>query len=221
MWSEGAMKIYTRKGDGGTTGLYFGGRVSKDSAQVELLGCIDESQAALGLARAECAPGSALETRLVELERELWVVMAEVATSPERRDRLVAGETKVVDVMVAGLEEMIDELDESLEMPSEFVVPGQNRVSALLDWARVVVRRAERRAVGAGLAEGSLVGPYLNRLSDLLWMLARWQEGDLHLLTRGLPRTLPLGDDPVAPPGPGASGPGAGASAADFGEESE
>lgn len=188
------MRIYTRKGDSGTTGLFYGGRVSKDSAQVELLGSIDEAQAALGLARAECAPGSDLDTRLVELERELWVVMAEVATAPERRDRLVDGQTKVARAMVSRLEAMIDELDAAVEMPTEFVVPGQNRVSAMLDWARVVVRRAERRAVGAELPEGSLVGTYLNRLSDLLWMLARWQEGELHLLARRAPWVL--GDGP-------------------------
>lgn len=185
------MRIYTKKGDDGTTGLLFGGRVSKSSARIELNGAVDEAQAALGMARAEAGPGSELDELLIELERDLYVLMAEVATAPENRHKLQAGKSLVSDEMIADLERHVDGLVERVTMPEEFVIPGQNRWSAALDLARTVVRRAERlvvAAAGAGeLAEGSRVGPYLNRLSDLLWVMARWQEGDEHVRSRELP----------------------------------
>ncbi len=176
-------KIYTRKGDDGTTGLLYGGRVRKDSTPIEVNGAVDEAQAALGMARAEAARGQELEAALVGIERDLWVLMAEVATAPANRDKLTPGTSLVTPQMVKALEDRIDDLATRTDMPSGFVVPGQNRVSALLDMARTVVRRAERLAAGLDL-EGSQIGPYLNRLSDLLWMMARWQEGE-HLLARG------------------------------------
>jgi cob(I)alamin adenosyltransferase len=179
------VKIYTRKGDDGTTGLYYGGRVAKNSAAIEVNGDVDEAQAMLGVVRAEAGTGSELDTILLELERDLWVLMAEVATATENRHKLVEGTTLVTDAMVGALEVRIDGLNERFEMPTEFVVPGQNRVSAALDVARTVVRRAERGYTGASPAPGSFVGPYLNRLSDLLWTMARWQEGE-HLRTRSL-----------------------------------
>jgi len=182
------VKIYTRKGDDGTTGLYYGGRVRKDAAPIAVNGDVDEAQAVLGLARAEADAGSELDGILLDLERDLWVLMAEVATAPENRLKLVAGSTLVTDDMVRALELRIDALNERFEMPSEFVVPGENRVSAALDVARTVVRRAERAFTGSSLAPssaGSHVGPYLNRLSDLLWTMARWQEGR-HVGSRSL-----------------------------------
>ena len=153
---------------------------------------------------------------LVELEREMWVLMAEIATAPEDRSKLQAGKSLVTAEMVLGLEERIDDLKETrTEIPADFVVPGQDRTSALLDQARTVVRRAERLFISArkpteagglgpdesGLNESgpgesgpdesgpdeSLVGQYLNRLSDLLWTAARWQEG-VHELARQGPR---------------------------------
>lgn len=176
-------RIYTRRGDDGTTGLLYGGRVAKHSARIELNGAVDEAQAALGVARAEAERGSRLERILVSLERDLWVLMSEVATAPEHRARLEPGRTLVSEEMVRSLEVQIDELTETVEMPAEFVVPGEARVPALLDVARTVVRRAERLASGVG-AGPSLVGPYLNRLSDLLWTMARWQEGEQRELAR-------------------------------------
>ena len=176
------MKIYTRKGDDGTTGLLHGGRVRKDSPAPAAYGDADEAQAVLGLARAEAERGSELDQLLIRLERDLWVLMAELATDAAKRDRLTPGTSLVTADMVAGLEPVIDGLTARFDQPTEFVVPGQNRVSALLDLARTVVRRAERHALAAA-AEGSFVVPYLNRLSDLLWTMARWQEG-AHLLTR-------------------------------------
>ena len=171
------MQIYTRKGDDGTTGLLYGGRVRKDDPAPEAYGAVDEAQAALGAARAEAGRGSELDRLLVGLERDLWVVMAELATDPANRSKLVPGTSLVTDEMVAALEPLIDDLSGRFTPPTEFVVPGQDRVSALLDVARTVVRRAERAAIAA-TTEGSAVVPYLNRLSDLVWTLARWQEGE-------------------------------------------
>ncbi len=170
------MKIYTKKGDDGTTGLLYGGRVPKDSPLPTAYGEVDEAQAVLGLARAEAERGDELDTLLVGLERDLWVLMAELATSPEHRDRLTPGASLVTEEMVLALEDHIDAVSERFELPTEFVVPGENRISATLDLGRTVVRRAERHALCA-VEDGSQVVPYLNRLSDLLWALARWQGG--------------------------------------------
>ena len=170
------MKVYTRKGDDGTTGLYGGGRVRKDSPAPEAYGTVDEAQSAIGVARAFADPGGELDVILVAVERDLWVLMSELATDPGNRHKLKAGATLVTADMVEALEGVIDDVSERFEMPKEFVVPGVNRVAAFLDVARTVVRRAERRSASA-TADGSHVGAYLNRLSDLLWTLARWQEG--------------------------------------------
>jgi cob(I)alamin adenosyltransferase len=176
------VKIYTRKGDDGTTGLLFGGRVPKDSPLPIAYGAVDEAQAFIGLARTE-VDDPELDAALIGLEKDLWVVMAELATEADRRDRLVDGESKVTDAMVDHVEDWLDRLADSFDMPTEFVVPGQTRLSALLDVARTVVRRAERDSLAA-LVPGSLAGVYLNRLSDLLWMLARFSEDGATLPTR-------------------------------------
>jgi len=174
------MKVYTRTGDDGTTGLFHGGRVAKDGVGPEAYGTVDESVSALGLARAEAERGDELDTLLIRLQRELFVVGAELATAPERRDRLKAGD-RVTDAMVSALEPIIDDITARYEPPTEFVLPGENRRAAALDLARTVVRRAERRAVTATtegwLEAESFVVPYLNRLADLVYTLARWQEG--------------------------------------------
>jgi cob(I)alamin adenosyltransferase len=177
------VSISTRRGDDGTTGLLHGGRVKKDSARIETNGVIDEAQAALGLARAEVR-GSPLDDELAGLERGLWVVMAEVATASRNRRKLVAGATLVTEEMVDALERRVHELEACGAMPSEFIVPGQSRPSAALDLARTVIRRAERKAVALRMGAGSQVVPYLNRLSDLCWLLARSSEQE-HLTARG------------------------------------
>jgi cob(I)alamin adenosyltransferase len=179
------VKIYTRKGDDGTTGLLYGGRVAKDSELPTAYGAVDEAQAFLGVARAAAGPGGELDELLVALEGDLWVLMAELATDPGNRHRLTAGQSLVTAAMVTALETRIDELSARFEAPREFVVPGGSVIGAHLDVARTVVRRAERdvlRALAAlaerGAApEGSEVVAYLNRLSDLLWTMARWQDG--------------------------------------------
>lgn len=176
------MKIYTRAGDDGTTGLYFGGRVAKNAEPIEVNGAVDEAQATLGWARS-LATDDRLHELLITVERDLWVLMAEVATLPENRSKLVAGKSLVTASMIDRLEEEIDGLSSEIEMPKEFVVPGENQLAAALDVARAVVRRAERRSVEYRL-EGSLVTAYLNRLSDLVWTMARFAEGPHHRTAR-------------------------------------
>lgn len=171
------MKVYTRRGDDGTTGLLYGGRVPKDSPVVRAGGAVDEAQAVIGLARSGAEPGGDLDRLLVGIERDLWVLMADLALNPERRAKGAPGQTLVTPEMVTSLETMIDEASARFAPPTDFAVPGGHPVAAALDLARTVVRRAERDCLVAA-AEGSHVVPYLNRCSDLLWTLARWVEGD-------------------------------------------
>jgi cob(I)alamin adenosyltransferase len=174
-------KVYTRTGDDGTTGLLHGGRVSKDDAGPAAYGAVDEAVSALGLARATVDRDTELDELLIRLERELFVVGAELATEPANRAKLEPGVSRVTDDMVAALEPIIDDVTARFEPPQEFVLPGENATAAALDVARTVVRRAERESVQAaraGWLEGSQVVPYLNRLADLVYTLARWQEGE-------------------------------------------
>ncbi len=180
------MRIYTRKGDTGTTGLLFGGaRVSKADLRTDAYGTTDEAVSALGLARA--AIGAAtdrteaqLATLIVRLQRELFVVGAELATHVDRRQKLTDGVTRVTPEMVIELEAEIDALEAGHEMPVEFVLPGESMTGASLDLARTSVRRAERRTVQlqneGGLPDSQVV-PYLNRLADLLFVMARAADG--------------------------------------------
>jgi cob(I)alamin adenosyltransferase len=173
------MQIYTRTGDDGTTGLFFGGRVRKDDPRPEAYGTVDEAQAAIGWARATANDAGAdeeLDDVLLHAQRDLWVLMAELATLPENEHKLVAGKSRVTAEMVGALEPLIDAATAQFEMPRDFVIPGGTPIAAALDVARTVVRRAERAALAVASPE-SYVVPYLNRLSDLLWALARWQEG--------------------------------------------
>ncbi len=171
------MKVYTRKGDDGTTGLYGGGRVGKDTVAPEAYGSVDEAQSSLGMARAMAERGGELDEILVGIERDLWVLMAELATLPANAHKLVDGASRVTEEMVTAMEATIDDVSARFEPPTEFVVPGETPLAAALDVARTVVRRAERRSIQVPLADGSQVVPYLNRLSDLCWTLARWAEG--------------------------------------------
>jgi cob(I)alamin adenosyltransferase len=180
------VRIYTRKGDTGTTGLLFGGdRVSKADLRTDAYGTADEAVSVLGLARAELgALTDRTEARLSELilrlQRELFVVGAELATHADRRDRLTDGTTRVTPAMVTALEQEIDALEQLVEQPKEFVLPGESLTGAALDLARATVRRAERRSVALMEAEelvDSQVVPYLNRLADLLFVMARAADG--------------------------------------------
>ncbi len=168
-------KIYTRTGDDGTTGLLYGGRISKSDPAAEAYGTVDETVADIGLARA-LSEEAAFRGILLEVQRDLFVVGADLATNPKERAKLKPGVSLVTAEMVERLETLIDEHQGHL--PNEFVVPGSSPVSAALDVARATCRRAERRAIELRDA-GREVNPeavrYLNRLSDLLFVLARWQ----------------------------------------------
>jgi cob(I)alamin adenosyltransferase len=182
--------VATKRGDDGTTGLLFGGeRIFKDDLRTEAYGAVDEAIAALGLARAELRTKTQygtlprtlalLEELTLRLQRELFVVGAALATAPGAEDRQKPGVTRVSDDMVEALDGLLAEMESAVEMPNEFVVPGETRLSAALELARTVVRRAERRAVSLRRAEprpGDRVVAYLNRLGDLLWVLARAAE---------------------------------------------
>ncbi len=173
------MRIYTRRGDDGTTGLFHGGRVAKDAAGPEAYGAVDEAVSALGIARA--AASGDLAAELLVIQRQLFVVAAELATNPVKRDLLENGVSKVSKAMIDGLEDRIDAVVAERGMPTEFIVPGGNPVAAAIDVARSIVRRSERRAVtweNESGATGSLVVAYLNRLADYLYMLARSVEGE-------------------------------------------
>lgn len=173
------MKIYTRTGDDGTTGLFYGGRVPKDASGPAAYGDVDESVACLGLARAETNPADPLNDELLRLQRDLFVVAAELATAPENHGKLTDGESRVTAAMVDALESSIDVVVRDRGLPQGFLVPGGNRLGAALDLARTTVRRAERNAVTHarnGGFEDSFVLPYLNRLADYLFMLARAAE---------------------------------------------
>ncbi len=197
--------VATTKGDDGTTGLLYGGeRITKDDARTEAYGTIDEAVAALGLARANLgakrrtgtlgASLGGLADLILRFQRELFVVGAELATNPAAWDRLEDGRTRVSKVMVAGVEEVLVELERHIEMPREFVVPGETVTSAALELARTIVRRAERRAVTLrrdGLVPGDHLIPYLNRLADLLWVLARAAEQAESRSARPARRTVP------------------------------
>ncbi|UFU07707.1 cob(I)yrinic acid a,c-diamide adenosyltransferase [Ruania halotolerans] len=186
------MRIYTRTGDDGSTGRLYGGRVAKTDPLMDTSGDLDEVVALLGVARA-AVPAAASVTRaahadqdqlaeiILRLQRELFVVGADLAVNPERRHKLEPGVSLVTEEMVAGLESLIDELVAERPLRPVFVVPGATPLGAALDHARAVARRAERHALAAREAGGQVstaVGHYLNRLSDLLFVLARHAAGE-------------------------------------------
>ena len=178
--------VATGKGDTGTTGLLFGGeRIRKDDLRTEAYGTIDEAVAALGLARAACqgapadSPVARVGATILAIQRDLFVAAAELATNPDAWDRQVEGRTRVSEAMVAAMDAQLKELEAGIVMPHEFVVPGETALSAAIEVARTILRRAERRAVSleaAGLVPGPHLLPYLNRTADLLWVLARAAE---------------------------------------------
>jgi cob(I)alamin adenosyltransferase len=175
-------RIYTKTGDDGTTGLLYGGRVSKSDELVEVCGDIDEAVAALGVARAGCGDTDRdLAAMLLRLQREMFVVAADLAANPRQRQRLVSGESSVSPEMVGGIEQTIDAIVSERPLGSVFVVPGTTSTEAHLDLARGITRRAERHAIKARTAGRPVddhVLRYLNRVSDLLYVIARHSVGD-------------------------------------------
>jgi len=169
------VKIYTRKGDDGTTSLWYGGRVAKSDARTEAYGSLDEATSQLGVARA-LAGDPRLKADILHLQNDLFVAGAELATAPEARARLEAGVSRLDADMVAWLEQAIDSYMAEVDLPPKFVIPGGTALSAQLDVARSVLRRAERRIVALAHAEDlgdSVVIRYVNRASDLLFAMAR------------------------------------------------
>ena len=174
------MKIYTRGGDDGTTGLLYGGRVPKDDPRTRVYGTLDEVVSALGLARAAGLSGR-VGAVVVRIQRQLFVVGAQIATQEKNQDKLTPGVSRVTPEMTAEVEAEIDSLVDEHPLPDEFILPGETAGSAGLDLARTIVRRAEREAVGLdrrGLSPDPEVLRYLNRVSDLLFALARYEEAE-------------------------------------------
>jgi cob(I)alamin adenosyltransferase len=175
------VKIYTRKGDDGTTSLWYGGRVAKTDVRTEAYGSIDEANSALGVARALCNRENQadLHSTILSLQQDLFVAGAELATSPEAADRLEDGVSRITDGMVDALEVDIDRYMNQVDLPPHFVIPGGTELSATLDVARSAIRRAERRVVelrdSDGLASEAVLR-YLNRASDLAFALARFAD---------------------------------------------
>ncbi|MSQ11166.1 MAG: cob(I)yrinic acid a,c-diamide adenosyltransferase [Dehalococcoidia bacterium] len=172
------VKIYTKTGDKGQTGLLYGGRVPKNDPRVETYGLVDEACSAMGLGRALSNDAKVKEI-LLHTQRELFTVGAELATDPSARDSFLKHFTPVTSEMTTRLERWIDELDAVVKLPPSFVIPGASPASAAIDVARTALRTAERRIVGlheAGMLANEEVLRYVNRLADLLFMLARYED---------------------------------------------
>ena len=170
------MKIYTRTGDGGDTALFGAGRVGKGHPRVEAMGAVDELNAAIGWAVTQVASGPSAKG-LEKLQHDLFSVGAELATPPPERGRARPDTPQVGAAQVAALEKWIDEMTADLPELRAFVLPGGAVGAAALHVARGVCRRAERAVVRLGEAEEvrAEVLAYLNRLSDLLFTYARWE----------------------------------------------
>jgi len=172
------VKTFNKKGDSGETSLLFGKRVSKSDPRCEAYGTIDEAVSALGVTRNYVTKDKTKEI-IIELQKELFIVAAEMATKPEEQERLDTSFQRVTDGMVDRIEEMIVDLENEITMPKAFTIPGSNTGSAWLDLSRAIVRRAERKATllrESGETENNAISSYLNRLADLLFTLARYEE---------------------------------------------
>ena len=182
------VKIYTRKGDDGTTGLWYGGRVLKSDGRPEAYGAVDEAASALGLARAAAGAQSDVADDILALQRELFVVGAELATAPDASERLEDGVSRVTQAMVERLEDLIDRYMDLVDLPPKFVIPGGSELSARLDLARSALRRAERRVVDLdrdGELADATVLRYLNRASDAVFAMARYADDPEPVLFEG------------------------------------
>jgi cob(I)alamin adenosyltransferase len=171
------VKTFNKKGDGGETSLLYGARTAKSDPRCEAYGTVDETVSLLGLAKNFCQP----EVRdiVTSLQRDLFVIGAELATPLQDYNDLAARGKTVKPEMVQRLEDLIDEFEAKVDMPREFIIPGACVSSATLDIARAVLRRAERRTVtlkNEGQLANEKVLEYLNRLADLIFTMARYQE---------------------------------------------
>ena len=183
------VKIYTKKGDDGSTSLWYGGRVPKHHGRTEAYGALDEACSQLGVARALCGPEQAeLAADILRLQDDVFIAGAELATAPEAAGRLEDGVSRTTEAMVAELEERIDHYMAQVELPPQFVIPGGTQLSAQLDVARTTIRRAERRISAlneAGELAGETVIHFVNRASDLAYALARFADVEEPALFEG------------------------------------
>ena len=162
-------KFYTQTGDDGYTGLLGEGRVQKYDPRIETVGAIDEANAALGLARAFCQTPQVLSI-LIVVQRDLYHLMAEIAASPENAARF----RSITSERVGWLEAQIDEINQVVSVPDEFIIPGDTRAGAVIDLARTIVRRAERHVAflfHQEKIENRELLRYMNRLSSLCFIL--------------------------------------------------
>jgi cob(I)alamin adenosyltransferase len=175
-------RIYTKKGDDGTTSLWYGGRVQKSDRRTEAYGAVDEAASALGAARALCGPEEAeIAADILRLQDDLFIAGAELATAPEAADRLEDGVSRVTAEITDALDGVIDRYMERVDLPPKFVIPGGTALSAQLDVARATIRRAERRAAAlaeAGELASSELLRFLNRASDAAYAMARFADTD-------------------------------------------
>jgi cob(I)alamin adenosyltransferase len=182
-------KIYTRKGDDGSTSLWYGGRVAKNDPRTEAYGAVDEANSALGVARSLCGSEHGdLAKDLLQLQEDLFVAGAELATAPDASERLEEGVSQISDEIVEWAEEAIDRYMAEVDLPPQFVIPGGTQLSAALDLARAVLRRAERRIVALrdsdGLASDAVLR-FVNRASDLVYAMSRATDVDAPELFEG------------------------------------
>jgi len=183
------VKIYTKKGDDGTTSLWYGGRIPKHHGRTTAYGALDEACSLLGVARALCDPRhEELAADILRLQDDLFVAGAELATAPEAAERLEDGISRTTEAMVAELEERIDRYMSEVQLPPKFVIPGGNLLSAQLDVARTVIRRAERE-ISALNADGEIASEtvihFVNRASDYAYAMARYADVDDPALFEG------------------------------------
>ena len=175
-------RVYTKFGDSGETSLLYGGRISKNSPNTEAYGITDEAVSVMGLARAMTSD-ERVNDMLRQLQRELFTIAAELATDPGKYELFQQHFKPVTEEMVTSLEQAIDSLEEEFEMPKVFILPGGSQASAAIDLARCVIRTAECRVVAMAeqdMLTNGLIMTYLNRLGDLLFVLARYED-------RGIP----------------------------------
>jgi cob(I)alamin adenosyltransferase len=186
------VRIYTKKGDDGSTSLWYGGRVPKHHDRTDAYGSLDEACSQLGVARALCGADDGLAADILLLQDDLFVAGAELATAPEASERLEDGISRTTEEMVSWMEERIDHYMGQVELPPKFVIPGGNQLSAQLDVARTVIRRAERR-ISALAEKGELAGEtvihLVNRASDLAYAMARYADVDDPALFAGRDRS--------------------------------
>ncbi|MQG39205.1 MAG: cob(I)yrinic acid a,c-diamide adenosyltransferase [SAR202 cluster bacterium] len=175
------MKLYTKQGDGGSTGLFLGGRISKSDLRCEAYGLVDTAVSAMGLARAFSSNNNVKEI-IKSVQLEMFTVGSELAVEKDSYEKFRSEFGIVTEKMISNLEEKIDSISKQVKLPPFFIIPGTSQTSAALDVARSTVRTAERRVVELrekGQLYNNRVLIYLNRVSDLLFILGRLEDKDM------------------------------------------